>query len=412
MGAVLKIGLTGGIASGKSMVAARLEELGAVLVDADALAREVVEPGTEGLARIVAEFGAEMLDDGGRLDRARLGALVFVQPERLAALNGIVHPLVRSRAAAIVAAAADDAVVVQDIPLLVETGQGSDFHLVVVVDAPEDVRVQRMLEHRGMTADAARSRIQAQASREDRLAAADVVLDNSGTVAELLEQVDRLWKGRLQPFALNIAHGVRAARQGGPVLLPSRPEWQREARRIMARIRAALARQEAVDVNGLSLEHIGSTSVPGLDAKDVIDLQLAVPDLAAADSLAPVLSAAGFPFVPGSSADAPKPGHPRPEDWYKRFHASADPGRDVNLHVRPAGSPGWRFALCFRDWLRADPDAAAGYLALKRRLADEHAGDPTTEGYAEAKEEWYRNAEEPMERWAERAGWQPPSYAS
>ena len=149
---MLKIGLTGGIASGKSVAAARLKERGAVLVDADALAREVVEPGTEGLQRIAEEFGAGMLDDGGRLDRARLGAAVFGNPGRLAALNGIVHPLVRARAAAMTAAAPGDAVVVQDIPLLVETGQGSSFHLVVVVDAPDDVRLQRMLEHRGMSA--------------------------------------------------------------------------------------------------------------------------------------------------------------------------------------------------------------------------------------------------------------------
>ena len=149
---MLKIGLTGGIASGKSVVASRLAELGAVLVDADALARDVVEPGTPGLARVVEAFGQDMLDGAGRLDRARLGAVVFGNSAQLAVLNGIVHPLVREAAAGIIGTAADGAVVVQDIPLLVETGQGSDFHLVVVVDAPDDVRVTRMLEHRGMTA--------------------------------------------------------------------------------------------------------------------------------------------------------------------------------------------------------------------------------------------------------------------
>ncbi|NUS35120.1 MAG: dephospho-CoA kinase, partial [Pseudarthrobacter sp.] len=167
---MLKIGLTGGIASGKSVVATRLQERGAVLVDADALAREVVEPGTEGLERVVAEFGAGMLDGGGRLDRARLGAAVFGHPERLAALNAIVHPLVRARAAAITDTAPDDAVVVQDIPLLVETGQGTAFHLVLVVDAPDAVRLQRMRELRGMTEEAARSRMAAQASRGELLA--------------------------------------------------------------------------------------------------------------------------------------------------------------------------------------------------------------------------------------------------
>ena len=190
---MLKIGLTGGIASGKSVVAARLRELGAVLVDADALAREVVEPGTDGLQRIVAAFGEDVLDADGKLDRPKLGALVFGDSARLAVLNGIVHPLVRSRAAAIVAAAPEDAVVVQDIPLLVETGQGSDFHLVLVVDAPEDLRLQRMLEYRGMTADAARSRMAAQASREDRLAIATYVIENTGSLDDLGRRVEAVY---------------------------------------------------------------------------------------------------------------------------------------------------------------------------------------------------------------------------
>ncbi|OAE01680.1 dephospho-CoA kinase [Arthrobacter sp. OY3WO11] len=406
---MLKIGLTGGIASGKSVVSFRLRERGAVLVDADALARDVVEPGTDGLDRIVAEFGTNVLDAAGRLDRPKLGALVFGSPERLAALNGIVHPLVRAHAAAIVAAAAEDAVVVQDIPLLVETGQGSDFHLVVVVDAPDGMRLQRMLEHRSMTEESARSRMAAQATREDRLAAADVVLDNSGSLTDLAGQVDRLWDERLEPFARNLAAHTRADRAGGPVLVPARSGWVAEARRLMDRIARSLPAEWQ---GAVRIEHIGSTSVPGLDAKDVIDLQVAVPDLAVADALAPALAAAGFPAVPGNTADTPKPAHPRPEDWQKRFHANADPGRAVNLHVRAAGSAGWRFALCFRDWLKADPEAAAEYLALKRRLAADHAGDDSTEGYAAAKEDWFMAAEEPLERWVERSGWQPPSYAS
>ena len=135
-------------------------------------------------------FGDGILAADGGLDRARLGALVFGDPARLAVLNGIIHPLVRERAAAMVAAAPRGAVVVQDIPLLVETGQGSNFHLVLVVDAPDDVRVQRMIQHRKMTEEHARSRMAAQAAREVRLAAADVVLDNSGTVDELRDAVD------------------------------------------------------------------------------------------------------------------------------------------------------------------------------------------------------------------------------
>lgn len=404
---MLKIGLTGGIASGKSVVASRLKERGAVLVDADALAREVVEPGTEGLQRIVAEFGDEVLGADGRLDRPKLGALVFGDPARLAALNGIVHPLVRSRAAAMVEAAAVDAVVVQDIPLLVETGQGSAFHLVLVVDAPEDVRVQRMLDHRGMTREAAQSRMDAQASREDRLAAADAVLDNSGTLEQLVKQVDELWDGRLAPFARNLAAGTRAARNGGPVLEPYRQEWAKQAARIAARLTTA------APAIILAVDHIGSTSVPGLAAKDVIDLQVVVSGLDAADRAAPLLAEAGFPVVPGVASDTPKPTHPDPLQWQKRFHANADPGRPVNIHVRAAGSPGWRYALMFRDWLRDDPSALRLYAAHKADLAGRFAGPGSIRAYAEAKEPWFTDVAWPrMSAWAEGTGWAPPSYPS
>ncbi|MBX7444286.1 MULTISPECIES: dephospho-CoA kinase [unclassified Arthrobacter] len=404
---MLKIGLTGGIASGKSLVAARLQERGAVLVDADALAREVVEPGTEGLARVAEEFGKEMLDGGGRLDRARLGEAVFGNPERLAALNAIIHPLVRARAAAITETAPDDAVVVQDIPLLVETGQGSAFHLVLVVDAPDEVRLQRMQELRGMTGDAARARMAAQAARDVRLAAADVVLDNSGSVEHLLGQVDRLWDDRLVPFARNLAAGRRAPRDAGPVLHPHREEWAGQAARIAARIMAAAPGLV------LAVDHIGSTSVPGLAAKDVIDLQVAVPDLETATRITPLLAAAGFPAVPGVEADTPKPGEPDPGQWQKRFHANADPGRPVNLHVRVAGSPGWRYALMFRDWLRNEPTARSDYQAHKAALAERFAGRAGTGAYAEAKEPWFTEAAWPrMCAWADATGWAPPSYAS
>lgn len=404
---MLKIGLTGGIASGKSVVASRLRELGAVLVDADALAREVMEPGTPGLARVVDAFSAAILGPDGALDRPRLGALVFGNPERLAVLNGIIHPLVRERAAALAAAAPKGAVLVQDIPLLVETGQGANFHLVVVVDAPEDARVRRMVEHRKMTVGEARSRMAAQAAREDRLAAADVVLDNSGTKDELRDAVDRLWRHRLQPFAENLAKGRMAARTGGPVLSPANPDWPAQASRLIGRLLAVAPR----DI--LAVDHLGSTAVPGLDAKDVLDLQLTVRDLATADRLEPQLAAAGFPRWPGIGPDNPKPTHPDPADWDKRVHGSADPGRPVNLHVRAAGSPGWRYALCFRDWLRADAAARADYLAEKRRAARRHGVDKSTAAYAADKEDWFTDYAAPrMEEWARRTGWRPPSYAA
>ncbi len=379
-----------------------------MLVDADALAREVVEPGTSGLAQVVEAFGEEMLGADGGLDRAKLGALVFGDPDRLTALNGIVHPLVRERAAAMIAAAPAGAVVVQDIPLLVETGQGSNFHLVLVVDAPDDVRVQRMVQHRNMTEEQALSRMAAQAARDVRLAAADVVLDNSGTVQELRDSVDALWSHRLAPFANNISHERAAPRTGGPVLAPADPTWAAQAATAGRPPRGG-GRRPGI----LAVDHIGSTAVPGLDAKDIIDLQLSVADLATADRIAPLLAAAGFPLWPGVLADNPKPSHPDPADWAKRLHGNADPGRPVNLHVRAAGSPGWRFALCFRDWLRDDAAARSDYLAEKRRVAALHSVDKSTAGYAADKEAWFTEyAAVRMEAWVQRTGWRPPPYAA
>ena len=198
---MLRVGLTGGIASGKSEVSRRLVELGAVLVDADILAREAVERGSEGLAEVVRAFGREVLTDDGELNRAALGAIVFADPERRAVLNSIVHPLVRARAAEIVASAPEDAVVVQDIPLLVETGQAANFDVVVVVDAPDDVRIRRLAERSGLSPEEAAARIAAQATREERLAAADYVIENAGSLIELRDAVDRLWSDVLVPAA-------------------------------------------------------------------------------------------------------------------------------------------------------------------------------------------------------------------
>lgn len=404
---MLKIGLTGGIASGKSLVASRLHELGALLIDADLIARQVVEPGTVGLDRIVEAFGPGILDKEGRLDRPKLGSIVFQDPSQREVLNSIVHPLVRETAAAMMSGAGSGDIVVQDIPLLVETGQGSKFHLVVVVDSPDELRVQRMVELRGMAPDDARSRMAAQATRQDRNAAADVILDNAATRDELLATVDALWELRLVPFAENIRRGLRAVRRDGPVLASPNDHWGSQATRLAERLTAA-APDEI-----LAVDHIGSTSVPGLAAKDVIDLQVAVADLDTADRIAPLLAAAGFPAVPHVHQDTPKPSHPESRDWQKRFHANADPGRAVNLHVRVAGSPGWHYALLFRDWLRAEPSAVALYEAHKRELAGLHAGDKGTSAYADAKEPWFTDVAWPlMEEWANRTGWRPPSYSS
>jgi len=191
-----RIGLTGGIAAGKSVAARRLAELGAVVVDADVLAREAVAPGTAGLAAVVEEFGPGVLAPDGSLDRGALGALVFDDTERRRTLESIVHPVVRRLSAEREAAAAvadPGAVVVHDIPLLVETGQADRFHLVVVVHAPALLRVERLVRLRGLSRADAEARVRAQAADDERLAAADVVLDGSGTDADLRAQVDTLW---------------------------------------------------------------------------------------------------------------------------------------------------------------------------------------------------------------------------
>lgn len=193
------IALTGGIAAGKSLVAARLRELGAVLVDADVLAREAVAPGSPGLAKVVEAFGPEVLAPDGSLDRPRLGSIVFGDPDRLAALNAIVHPEVRrlgAEAVARAAAADPDAIVVYDIPLLAETRATRDdaFERVIVVTADEETRVRRMTTLRGMTESEARARIAAQASEEDRARIGTDFIRNDGDVADALRQVDELWR--------------------------------------------------------------------------------------------------------------------------------------------------------------------------------------------------------------------------
>lgn len=193
--AVLRVGLTGGIAAGKSTVAARLTSLGAAVIDHDVLARQVVAPGTSGLEAVAEAFGPQVVTVLGELDRAALGAEVFTDAAARERLNAIVHPLVteaaRERESA--AVAAGSTVVVHDVPLLVETGQAGHFDEVVVVDAPAEMRVRRLVSSRGMTEAQAWARLAAQADDEARIEVADVVLDGSGSVAELDAQVDALW---------------------------------------------------------------------------------------------------------------------------------------------------------------------------------------------------------------------------
>jgi dephospho-CoA kinase len=386
---MLRIGLTGGIGAGKSTVSATFSECGGIIVDGDVIAREVVEPGTEGLAQLVEAFGEDILLPDGALNRPALAAKAFVDDEHRARLNGIVHPLVGRRREQIIAAVSEDAVVVEDIPLLVETGMAPMFPLVVVVTADAETRVERLIK-RGMDEADARARIAAQAPEEQRRAIADVLLDNSGSEAELVEKAGELWHDRVLP----LAHNIRA-RQCVPTvyeLVPYDPDWQAQAQRIIKRI------QTACGAKALRVDHIGSTAVPGMDAKDVIDIQVTVDSLDAADEIAGSLANVGFPRLAHITTDMS-----HTDDsalWRKRIHCAADPGRPANIHVRVDGWPGQQFALLFRDWLRANPDVQQEYLSVKREAL-------TAPDYADAKEPWFADAYRCAWEWADETAWRP-----
>lgn len=394
---MLTIGLTGGIGSGKSTVARRLAQLGAHVADADAFAHEVVAPGTPGLAAVVERFGQGVLAPDGSLDRAALGGIVFADQRARADLEAITHPLVAARTADFFDRVPDGEVAVYDVPLLVEKHMGDQFHLVINVDAPSSVRIPR-LEARGVPEAQARARMASQASREDRRRAADIWIENTGTEAELHAVVDALWRDRLLPYARNIAAGERVRRPETTTLVEYDPTWPDAATRIIERLSRALGDRAP------EIEHIGSTAVPGMTAKDVIDLQIGVSDLRDADHPAFVdaMAALGFPRSEGNTFDHPKEGVDEPDEWVKRFHGSADPGRVVHVHVRQLGTVNWQYALLFRDWLRGDRAAFDDYLAEKQRLA-EWTG--STSEYADAKEPWFAQVWPRMTEWARRTGW-------
>ena len=386
---MLRIGLTGGIGAGKSTVSATFSECGGIIVDGDVIAREVVEPGTEGLAQLVEAFGDDILLPDGALNRPALAAKAFVDDEQRAKLNGIVHPLVARRREDILAAVHEDAVVVEDIPLLVETGLAPLFPLVVVVTADIETRVTRVVA-RGMDEADARARIKAQAAEEKRQAIADVLLDNSGAQGELVENARDLWYNRVLP----LAHNIRT-RQCAPrtyKLVPYNPAWPDDARRIIQRI------QMACGAKVLRVDHIGSTAVPGMEAKDVIDIQITVASLDVADEINDAMANVGYPRIEHITADWPHADNPAL--WLKRIHCAADPGRPANIHVRVDGWPGQQFALLFRDWLAANPGVQKEYLAAKHRAL-------SAPDYDEAKEPWFADAYQRAWEWAETAGWRP-----
>ncbi len=398
--AVLTVGLTGGIGSGKSTVADLLGRLGAVVIDGDRVAREVVEPGTPALAAIAERFGARLLDARGRLDRAALAAVVFADASDLADLESITGPAIAARVAQLRSEVAPGEVTVFDMPLLVERRLWVHEHLCVVVGASPSVRLDRLARDRGMSRSDAQSRMAAQASDEERRAAADVWLDNDGPRSVLEGQVHELWSRRLVPFNDNLVTHRRSRRPEIGAVVDPDPTWLAQAARLVARI------EDALGAAAVSVDHIGSTSVPGLVAKDVIDLQVTVRRLADADNPQFVerLEARGFLRIADLGQDTPHPAGDEPVRWQKRYHASADPGRVAHVHVRELGSPGWEFALVFRDWLRADEPARQAYAAHKGRLL---AATRSTTEYVTAKEPWFDQAFEDAYAWARRTGWQP-----
>src|SRR6201991_2776101 len=298
---MLRIGLTGGIGAGKSTVSATVREWGGIIVDGDVIAREVVEPGTDGLVQLVEAFGEDILLPDGALNRPALAAKAFVDDEQRAKLNGIVHPLVGKRREEIIASVAEDAVVVEDIPLLVETGMAPMFPLVVVVRADEETRVERLIK-RGMDEADARARIKAQATDDQRRAIADVLLDNSGSQAQLVERARDIWYQRVLPLAHNIR--TREIVRIPPKLVPYDPAWPDDARRIINRLKMACGPK------ALRVDHIGSTAVPGMDAKDVIDIQVTVASLDVADDINDALANVGYPRIDDITADIAHTGDP------------------------------------------------------------------------------------------------------
>lgn len=382
---MLRIGLTGGIGAGKSTASATFAACGAIVVDGDVIAREVVAPGTDGLAELVDHFGGEILLPDGALNRPALAAKAFVDDQQRARLNAIVHPLVARRRAEIVAGVSQDAVVVEDIPLLVESGMAPLFPLVVVVHADADVRLRRLTGQRGMDEADARARIAAQAGEEQRRAVADVWLDNSGTEAQLISRVRELWHRRIMPFAHNLATGRPAA---DPVdMVPADPDWAEQAGRIAARLKTACGHR------AVRVDHVGSTAVPELDGRDIVDMQVTVASLEIADELADDLLKAGYPRVDPISADRRFDGSE--ELSPKRFHASADPGRPTHIHLRVDGGPNQRFPLLFVDWLTANPGVRSDYLAVKRTHDDGRVI------------RWFADAHRRAWQWAEGTGWSP-----
>ena len=393
---MLRVGLTGGIGSGKSTVAQRFLELGAVVVDADQLAREVVAVDSAGLGAIHQRFGDAVMAPDGSLDRGALGRVVFADGQALKDLEAITHPLIGARTRALMEAAAPHQIVVHEVPLLAELDLAPTYHLTVVVGADVEVRMARLTGARGFTQAEARARISAQVSDLVRRAAADAWLDNNGTVDGLLAQVDALWSGRIVGFNDNLMEGTVSRQPAPPAVVPYDDSWPPSAARLIRRVDLALGGQV------VAVEHIGATSVPGLVAEDVIDLQIGVRALAEADRPEFVCALAEKGFPPSAEYGSAEYGS------VEYLYGNADPARIARLHVRQVDGPAWRRALLQRDWLRSEAEERDAYGDFTRRLAESAS---TTKEFVEATQSWVDTAVVRAEAWARQLPdrWEAPS---
>lgn len=380
--------MTGGIAAGKSTITSILAEHGAVVIDSDRIAREVVEPGSVGIDQVKSRFGTDVLHKDGSLNRAAMGQIVFADSAARGDLEQIIHPLIARRGAELLAQSADDAIVVHDVPLLVERDLGARYHLVLVVLASLEKRIERMIRDREMSLEQAQSRIASQADDDERRLVADDVIHADVTVDRTRAALERWWQNRVLPYHANLQHGVRAPRDRSVRLVPppGPPRtWRVQAMSVVKRLQWVLAGHD------VSIEHIGSTSIPGLWSKDVIDIQIQLRDWESVQEVGALLAAAGFPGKP--SFDNAKarwldvPDSDTGGAASKWLAANADQGRAVNLHVRPAGSDSSRYALDFRDLLRCDPLARADYAQFKAKTARVHT---RSDHYALAKERYFK----------------------
>ncbi len=383
----ITVAVTGGIGAGKSTVSGLLAARGAVVVDSDRLAREVVAVGTPGLAAVADEFGDVVLAADGSLDRAALAAIVFADAAARRRLEGITHPLVRARFADLQGMAPAGSVVVNDIPLLTTRAAAAAFHLVIGVGAAEDIRVGRLVE-RGLSAADAKARIAAQIGDDARRPLCDVWIDNGGPPADARRRADLLFS-RLRGYAANVEAG-RGAPRGPLATVPPDPDWPAVARRLSDRVRHV--------VGDCRVDHIGATAVPGLATRDVIDLQVTVADADQADRLAPALAAAGFPRPAQLTVD--------PAGARLR-HVNADPGRPTNVHLALADAPDWGRSLRYRDWLRADAEARAEYPAAGVGAGEAGDGSAGITEYPPAAQDWLSTMDDRVRRWALATGWTP-----